>query len=115
MATDEATDRQALAHYELAIAADPKFAMAHAARSRALASIAAGYGKAAELPALYAESVRAARTAVELAPTLADAHLALGYVLFAGQLNVRAARPAYDRAYQLGRGNADILLLYALF
>lgn len=115
LARDEETDRQALAHYELAIAADPKFAMAHAARSRALASIAAAYGKAEELKPLYAESVRAARTAVDLAPNLADAHLALGYVLFSGQLNAKAARPAYDRAYQLGRGNADIVLLYALF
>jgi len=115
LAKDEETDRQALAHYELAIAADPKFAMAYAARSRALASIAAGYGKADELKPLYAESERAARRAVELAPSLADAHLALGYVLFSGQLDVKAAWPAYDKAYQLGRGNADIVLLYALF
>ena len=115
LATNEETDRQALAHFELAIAADPQFAMAHAARSRALASIAAGYGKAEALKPLYAESVAAARRAVELAPNLADAQLALGYVLFSGQLDVKAARPAYDRAYQLGRGNADIILLYALY
>jgi TolB-like protein/Flp pilus assembly protein TadD len=115
LAKDEETDRQALAHYELAIAADPKFAMAHAARSRALASIAAGYSKADELKTLYAESERAARRAVELAPRLADAHLALGYVLFSGRLDVKGARPSYDKAFELGRGNADILLLYALF
>lgn len=115
LARDEASDRQALAHYELAIAADPKFALAHAARSRALASIAANFGKADELKPLYAESVRAARRAVELAPNLADAQLALGYVLFSGQLDVKGARPAYDRAYRLGRGNADIVLLYALY
>ena len=115
LAKDEETDRQALAHYELAIAGDPKFAMAHAARSRVLASIAAEFGKVEALKPLYADSVAAARRAVELAPNLADAHLALGYVLFSGQLNVKAARPAYDRAYQLGRGNADIVLLYALY
>jgi TolB-like protein/tetratricopeptide (TPR) repeat protein len=115
LARDEESDRQALAHYELAIAADPNFAMAHAARSRALASIAASYGKVETLKLLYAESAAAARRAVELAPNLADAQLALGYVLFSGQLDVKAARPAYDRAYQLGRGNADIVLLYALY
>jgi TolB-like protein/Flp pilus assembly protein TadD len=115
LARDEETDRQALAHYELAIAADPKFAMAHAARSRALASIAAGYGKVDALKPLYAEAAAAARRAVELAPNLADAHLALGYVLFSGQLDLKAARPSYDRAYQLGRGDADIILLYALY
>ena len=115
LARDEESDRQALAHYDLAIAADPEFAMAHAARSRVLASIAAEYGKANELKPLYAESTAAARRAVALAPDLADAQLALGYVLFTGHLDVKGARPSYERAYQLGRGNADIVLLYALY
>ncbi len=114
-AKDEESDRQALAHYDFAIAADPGFAMAHAARSRVLASIAAEYGKADELKPLYAASTAAARRAVELAPKLADAHLALGYVLFSGHLDVKGARPSYERAFQLGRGNADIVLLYALY
>jgi TolB-like protein/Tfp pilus assembly protein PilF len=115
LARDEESDRQALAHYDLAISADPDFAMAHAARSRVLASIAAEYGKANELKPLYAASTASARRAVELAPKLADAHLALGYVLFSGHLDVKGARPSYERAYQLGRGNADTVLLYALY
>jgi TolB-like protein/Tfp pilus assembly protein PilF len=115
LAKDEESDRQALTHYDLAISADPKFAMAHAARSRVLASIAAEYGKVDELKPLYAESAAAARRAVQLAPNLADAHLALGFVLFTGHLDVKGARPSYERAYQLGRGNADIVLLYALY
>jgi TolB-like protein/Tfp pilus assembly protein PilF len=115
LARDEDSDRQALAHYDLAIAADPKFAMAHAARSRVLASIAAEYAKAGELQPLYAESVAAARRAVELAPDLAMGHLALGYVLFSGKLDIQGAQPSYEKAYQLGRGNADIVLLYALY
>ena len=115
LAKDEESDRQALAHYDLAIAADPRFALAHAARSRVLASIAAEYGQADQLKPLYAEATAAARRAVDLAPNLAEAHLALGYVLFSGHLNVKAARSSYERAYQLGRGNADIVLLYALY
>ena len=115
LAKDEESDRQALAHYDFAISADPDFAMALAARSRVLASIAAEYGKADELKPLYAASTASARRAVELAPKLADAHLALGYVLFSGHLDVTGARPSYERAYQLGRGNADIVLLYALY
>jgi TolB-like protein/Tfp pilus assembly protein PilF len=114
-AKDEASDRQALALYELAIGADPKFAMAYAAQSRALASIAAQHAKGSELKSLYAAAIASARKAIELAPTLAEAHLALGYALFTGKLDVRGARPSYDRAYQLGRGNADILLLFALY
>ena len=52
---------------------------------------------------------------MELAPNLAEAHLALGYAQFAGRLDVKGARTSYDRAFQLGRGNADIILLYALY
>ena len=53
LAKDEATDRQAKADYEIAIAADPNFALAHAALSRSLSSIAAAYAKAAELKGIY--------------------------------------------------------------
>jgi tetratricopeptide (TPR) repeat protein len=115
LARDEESDRQALANYDFAIAADPNFAMAHAARSRVLASLAAEYGKADELKPLYAQSTAAAKRAVELAPNLAEGQLALGYVLFTGHLDVKGARAPYERAYQLGRGNADVVLLYALY
>jgi len=114
-AKDEASDRQALALYELAIAADPKFAMAHAARSRALSAIAVQYAEAKELRQLYAEAITAARKAIELAPNMAEGHLALGFALFTGKLDINGARPSYEKAYQLGLGNADTLLLYALY
>lgn len=115
LAKDEESDRQALANFDMAIAADPKFAMAHAARSRLLASIASTHAKASELKPLYDGAIAEARRAVELAPTMAEGHLALGYALFAGRLDVKGARPSYDKAYQFGRGNADILLLCALY
>ena len=115
LARDEATDRQALAHFELAIAADPQFALARAARSRVLASLAAADAEPGKLRQLYDEAIAEAERSVELAPELAEGHVALGYALFAGRLDMRGARPSYDRAFRLGRGNADILLLYALF
>jgi TolB-like protein/Flp pilus assembly protein TadD len=115
LARDEETDRQALAHFELAIAADPGFAMAHAARSRVLASLASANDEVNESRSLYSDAIAEAKRAVELAPKLAEAHLALGYAQFAGRLDVKGAQPSYDRAFQLGRGNADILLLYALY
>ena len=115
LAKDEATDRSALAYLDLAVAADPGFAMAHAARSRALAAIAVEYAPAAQLQPLYDASITAARRALVIAPDLAEANLALAYVLFAGKLDVKAARPYYDKAYARGRGNADIILLYALY
>lgn len=115
LAKDEETDRQARANYELAIAADPNFALAHAGLSRVLSSIAASEAAASELKSLYANAIAEARRAIELAPALAEGHLALGYALFAGKLDVRGARPSYDKAYRYGRGDADIVLLYALY
>jgi len=115
LAKDEATDREARANYEIAIAADPNFALAHAALSRVLSSIAAEYSDASQLKSLYGAAIDEARRAVAIAPTLAEGHLALGYALFAGRLDVRGAKPSYDAAYRYGRGNADILLLYALY
>ncbi len=115
LARDEETDREARANYEVAIDADPDFALAHAGLSRVLSSIAASHAEASELKPLYAAAVSEAQRAVELAPTLAEGHLALGYARFAGYLDVRGARPSYDKAYRFGRGNADIVLLYALY
>ena len=114
-ASDEATDRAALAQYDLAIATDPRFARAHAARSRSLAAIAVEYAKGAELRSLYDSAIAAAERAVSLAPTLAEGHLALGYALYAGRLDIKGAAGPFDKAYALGHGNADILLLFALY
>jgi TolB-like protein/Tfp pilus assembly protein PilF len=114
-ARDEATDRAGLAQFDLAIAADPNFAMAHAARSRSLAAIAGEYAKADALRSLYDSAIVAADTAITIAPKLAEAHLAKGYALYTGRLDIGGARASYDRAYALGHGNADILVLFALY
>jgi TolB-like protein/Tfp pilus assembly protein PilF len=111
----EESDRAARANFELAIAADPNFALAHAALSRVLASIAASSAQASELKPLYTAAVAEAQRAIDLAPTLPQGQLALGYAKFAGFLDVRGARPFYDKAYQYGRGDADIVLLYAAY
>src|SRR3954454_3768287 len=92
LAKDEATDRQAKADYEIAIAADPNFALAHAALSRSLSSLASTYAKADELKAIFMDAIDEARRATAIAPTLAEGHLALGYALFAGRLDPRGAR-----------------------
>lgn len=115
LAKDETTDRAALDLFDQALAADPKFGLALAARSRSLAAFAGEYAKGSEIKALYEQSIAAARRAVEVAPTLAEGQLALGFALFTGKLDLLAARPFYDRAYELGGGNADIALLYALY
>ncbi len=111
----EETDRAALAQFDAAIAADSKYAAAYAARSRSLATIANQYAKAIELKSLNQDVLATAQTAVELAPDLASAQLALGQAYFTGQLDIPDARGPFERAGQLGAGDADILVLYAFF
>jgi TolB-like protein len=115
LAKGEKSDREARADFEIAITADPKFALAHAALSRVLASLAASSAAASELKPLYRQAVAEAQTAIDLVPTLPQGQLALGYARFAGFLDVRGAKASYDKAYQYGRGDADIVLLYALY
>lgn len=112
---DEASDRQALAKFEEAIAADGKYAAAHAARSRALSVIANLYASGGERRNLFDAAVAAGRRAVALASDFAEAHSALGFAIAFGQLNMKAARTSYERSFMLGKGDADVLSRYAVF
>lgn len=112
---DDASDRAALALFDSAISADPKFADAYAMRARSLSLIAAEHAKGPEVGSLQAAAVVAAKQAVELAPDMASGHLALGNAVFNGDKNVRGAKGSYDRAYALGRGDANLVLAYALY
>jgi len=111
----EASDRRALAEFDSAIAADPDFAAAHAARARSLVVIANQYEDAAHTGQTYDEAIRAARTAVQLAPALADAQSTLAFALFQGRLDVKGARDPYELSYRLGGGDATVLGRYALY
>jgi TolB-like protein/DNA-binding winged helix-turn-helix (wHTH) protein/Flp pilus assembly protein TadD len=112
---DESSDRAALARFDAAIAADPDYGQAHAARARTLTVIGNQYAEGAQRRALFDTALAAANRAVALAADSADAHSALGFVLFNGQLDAKAARTPYDRSYELGGGDADVIGRYALF
>jgi tetratricopeptide (TPR) repeat protein len=103
LSSDEAAERAALAHFDAAIAADPNYAAAHAARSRSLTAIANQYGEAGQLNELYAAAIVSARRAITLAPKFADGHSTLGSVLFHGRLDARAAREPFENSRRLGR------------
>ncbi len=101
--------------YSEAIRLDPQYALALASRS-----IVASYGAAeAATPAASREGFgRAeadAKKAIELAPDLAQAHLALAMVFELGTLNFTRASEEYERALILAPGNAQILRLSGLF
>ncbi|MGB8327048.1 MAG: tetratricopeptide repeat protein [Steroidobacteraceae bacterium] len=111
----ESSDRAALAQFDAAIAADPKFASAYAARARSLTVIANQYADAQSIPKLYDAAVQSAETAAALAPDLADAHSTLGFVLYQGRLDIKAARKPFDLSRQLGAGDATVMARFALY
>lgn len=113
--SSDESDRAALAKFDAAIELDKDYAAALAARSKILAVIASSTGQPAEIPLLYDQAIASAQAAIKAAPTLADAHLALGYATYYGLLDPRRASSAYNRAHDLGVGDADVLRAYALY
>jgi len=115
LSADEASERAALAQFDLALTADPEYAAAHAARARSLTAIANQYGKLGETAALYDQAIAAAERAIAIAPDFAEAYSTLGFTLFQGRLDARAARAPYERSRELGAGEATVLARYAQY
>ena len=109
------SDRNALAQFDAAIAADPDYAAAHAMRATMLSGIANVASDAAEARALFAQAIAAAERAIALEEKLAQGHLALGFALNNGQLRRAAAMPHYRAAEQLAPGDGDALRQVATF
>ena len=86
----ETSLKQANALLDAAIAKDPRFARAYAAKSRNLSYIADVGRSPADIQRGYAEAAVAARRAVTLAPRLPDAYAALADALY-GQRKITAA------------------------
>jgi TolB-like protein/Tfp pilus assembly protein PilF len=106
-------EQAAIVSYDEAVSLDPKYALAFADRSLALASLAAHVTGRARHDAL-GQGQADADKAIELAPDLAESHLALAYVLQIA-LHFEAAKKAYDQALALGPGNARLLRDYGVF
>ena len=115
LSSDEATDRAAMELFDQAIALDPGYAAAHAARARSLITFANVHAGVGETAAMYDQAIAAAERAVALAPQYAAAHSTLAFALFQGRLDVRAARAPYERSHALGGGEASVLARWALY
>lgn len=109
------TDRDALAQFDAAIAADPDYAAAHAMRATMLSAIANAASSAGEARTLYAQAITAAQRAIGLEDRLAQGHLALGFALNNGQLRRAEAMAHYRAAEKLAPGDADALRQVATF
>lgn len=106
--------RTLIGSYDEAVRFDPEFALAYAARARALADYAGHFTVDATREA-FSKARRDAERAIALAPTLGDGHAALGEVLEYGFLDFGAAAAAYARALALAPGNARVLRAYSRF
>lgn len=114
-ASDRSGDQLALAAFEKAISLDPGYAQARAMRARSLTVFGNQYDHGPARRARYEEAIAEARKATQLAPELAEAQSALGFALFSGTVDAKAAREPFAKSYQFGRGDADVLSRFALY
>ena len=94
---------------------DPSYALAFAGRSF-VQSLYASQSASRPLVRQYFDKALAdARQAIALAPDLAEGHLALGFYLANGALDLKQALGEFERARGLGHGAANILRVSGLF
>lgn len=90
---------KAIAFFEQAIARDPNYALAYS--GLASAYVILPFWTNANRHDATAKAKEAALKALELNPNLAEAHLALGKVLFFGEIDIPGATREYERAIEL--------------
>lgn len=105
----------AAAAFAEAIRLDPSYALAYAGRSIALSSFAGNYASDAAVREYFDKARADAERAIELAPDLAEGHLALARYFDNGALDFAHADREYARALALGPGNATIARAYGPF
>jgi serine/threonine-protein kinase len=103
LSTEEGT-RKATELYGEAIRLDPRYALAYAQLSGAWRQLAATWLSGAEANEAYAKARNAAQTALSLAPNLAAAHEALGFVFVTPDFDLAAAEAEFRKAEKLGPG-----------
>jgi TolB-like protein/Flp pilus assembly protein TadD len=102
-------DPPAIAAYSEAIRLDPNYALAYAGRSVALAGYAADGATGASIRESFEKAEADARRALEIAPDLAESHVALATVFQTGTLDFARASEEYARAVTFAPGNAQVL------
>jgi TolB-like protein/Flp pilus assembly protein TadD len=111
---DEDT-QAAIAAYTEAIQLDSHFATAFAARSLELSNYADFNAQGPAVRLSFDKALADARTAVSLAPELADGHYVLAVALQLGLLDFAGANDEYERALALAPGSARILGAYSRY
>jgi TolB-like protein len=105
----------AAAAFTEAIHLDPNYALAFAGRSFAQSLYAAQSAPRSMLRRYFDKSLADAHEAIALAPELAEGHLALGFYLANGALDLKQALDEFERARALAHGGAAILRVSGVF
>jgi TolB-like protein/Flp pilus assembly protein TadD len=105
MGSEEGTEK-ATQFYGEAIRLDPRYALAYAYQSFAWRQLAATWLAGSDANAAYAKARNAAQTALSLAPDLAEAHEALGWVLLTPDFDFAAAETEFQKAGKLTPADA---------
>src|SRR5438874_1701293 len=95
---------KAIAYYEQAIARDPNYALAYAGLAKAY--ILLPFWAGVDRLDASSKAKDAALKALRLDPNLAEAHLALGKVLFFSEIDLAGALREYQRAIELQPNDA---------
>jgi TolB-like protein/Tfp pilus assembly protein PilF len=101
---------KALEHLRTALDRDPDFALAHVAKAEALAVL--GFHEFEPAREVFPQARATAERALELDPTLGEAHAVLGYVQLHHGWDWKQAESSFLRAIQLSPQNATTRLWY---
>ena len=108
LARDTVADtRRAIERFDRATQLDPRYAFAWSSLSRAWTDLGAYHLNLATSPEAYSKARAAVSTALSLAPDLASAHIARGWLLDMGDLDWRGAAAEYRRAFELAPESGD--------
>jgi TolB-like protein/Tfp pilus assembly protein PilF len=105
----------AVAAYTEAIHLDPNYALAFAGRSFAQSLYASQSAARSEVRKYFDKALADAHQAIALAPELAEGHVALGFYLANGALDLKQAFDELERARALAHGAATVLRVSGLF
>ena len=101
---------RSLAHFQQAVALDPKFALAYASLADAYNTI--GYWGYLLPKEAFPEAKRAAEKALSIDPDLAEAHGALGYVEFQYEWKFKEAEMEFKEAIRLNPNSVSARLRF---
>jgi TolB-like protein len=101
--------------YRRAIEIDPLFGRAHSSLAEQLLILGATSADKATSLSLIEQSVGSAKTGVDVAPDVATSHISYGFILMSGRADIRAAKPYFDQAENLGLHRSNDISRFAIY